>query len=336
MMSNKVLLSLATVALFAATAKADATGYTVESTNSWFSITAASEDFSAGWSSTPSIEDSLIKIDTTADAPVKYTPANDSPVQDKPTATRYRVTGSMEVTLNASVPAADVFGETVPKAALVAVAGDPNKWYAWQTNAVSGTWVEMSGHTPIEGTTYTNTIEFTSTTVSYKVNGTQLETAGESPSSTLDTVEGTSIASVGLAGFGSFGDFSAVGYEEFEVTVSDADLAKYGIDSEKDMAAELNAPGANGYPKWQSIVLGLKDSASQPYLVPVQNATTDTLSIKLGGVNLAEGYTVSYAVEEVATPNTAMSSSPNYNSPTSVNLDAGAVKYYKIKIKITK
>lgn len=340
-MSNKALLSLAMVALFAATAKAD-TSTTVETTTNWFAVVASSVDLIANWGSvkpTRVAEAEVIDVDTSAAAPAMYTPS-----ETKPSATRYRVTGSMKVTLNAAVPGNAVFGETLPKAALVAVAGAPNKWYAWHlTAANAGAWVEMTTEVaPTEGTTYAVTIEFTSTTVSYTVDGTQLQTAGESPSATLDnTAGGLSIASIGLAGYGSFGNFGAVGYEEFEVTVSDSDLTKYGIAlGEEPSAAEIKAAfeatGANGYPKWQSIVLGLKDSASQPYLVPVQNATTGTLSIELGGVNPAEEYDVSYAVEEVATPNTAMSASPTYNSPASVTLSSESVKYYKIKIKITK
>jgi len=332
-MTNKVLLSLATVALFAATANAD---YTVETTTNWFSVVAADVSLTDNWGTVkPTREDAatVIDVDTSAAAPAKYTP----PAETKPSATRYRVTGNMTVTLNAAVPGGDVFGETLPKAALVAVDDSgTGKWYAWHlTDANHGAWVEMSGDTPVEGNTYSVVIEFTSTTVSYKVGGVQLLTAND-PSATLSTVGGQSIASVGLAGYGSFGNFSAIGYEEFEVTVSSGDLTKYGIDGEGNVAAQLDEPGANGYPKWQSIVLGLKDSASQPYLVPVQNTDTGKLSIALGGVAPQTGYIVDYAVEEVATPNTAMSSSPTYDSPTSVDLNAGAVKYYKIKIKITK
>lgn len=327
MMSNKVLLSLATIALFAATAQA--TDYVVETTNSWFRTVADAGNWTGEGVVVTNGTD-VVCVDTAADN------AATNSISRVPTGvSNVRITGSIaKLCLNASVPAE--YSVPLPQAAITAVDEETDAWYVWHcTNTTQGAWVPMTIATaPVENSSYNITIEFKNGYVRYAVNGTWLtNNANQWITNAQNFAE---ITKVGLAGFGQFGEVAGLTFESFEVTVSSGDLTKYGIDGEGDVAAQLDAPGANGYPKWQSIVLGLKDSASQPYLVPVQNTDTGKLSIELGGVAPQTGYIVDYAVEEVATPNTAMSSSPTYDSPTSVDLNAGAVKYYKIKVKITK
>ena len=352
-MTTKTLLSLATVSLLAFAAKADdpTPSYTVETTNSWFSVTAASVDLaSSSWGTVkPTREESanVIDVDTDAANPAKYTPG-----ETKPSATRYRITGNMTVTLNAAVPGNDVFGNTPPKAALVAVAGDSNKWYAWHlTAANAGAWVEMAGHTPVENTSYAVAIEFTTNTVSYTVGGTTLGTAASSGTTkTLDnTVAGLDIAAVGLAGYGSFGDFGAVGYEEFEVTVPAGAFTAMDIDTTgmntAQISAALNEKGTNGLTKWESIVLGLESSSTKPYTAPVQTSD-NTLGFTIGNVSTAKygatGATVTFDVVECDSDGTNekvidQGSAKNVAAGGTATVTApDTVKYYKIKVKITK
>lgn len=338
-MSNKILLSLAMVGLFAATAKAD-TSTTVETTTNWFAVVASSVDLSTNWGPVkPTREDAatVIAVDTSADAPAKYTPP-----ETKPSASRYRVTGNMTVTLNAAVPGNDVFGDTRPKAALVAVAGDPNKWYAWHlTSDSAGEWVEMTtGVAPAEGNTYAVAIEFTSTTVSYTVAGT---------TKTLDnTPGGLSIASVGLAGYGSFGNFGAVGYEEFDVVVPAANIddVKNAMKIDEITSETLNTKGDNGLTVWESIALGLDTTSTKPYTAPVQTSG-NTLGFTIGNVDTSKyGATGATVTFDVVACNQDGSGETVINQKTAKNVAAGGtatvtpdpdnVKYYKIKIKITK
>lgn len=338
-MTTKTLLSLATVLLLAFAAKA----YTVETTNSWFSVDAANVDLVDNWGDVkPTRTASVLNIDTTATAPVTYAPS-----ETRPAATRYRVTGNMKVTLNAGVPV-PFTGETLPKAALVAVAGDSNKWYAWHlTAANAGAWVEMAGDTPVENNSYAVAIEFTTDAVSYKVGVTQLLTAGESPSATLSNAAGLSIAAVGLAGYGSFGDFGAVGYEEFEVTVPAAAFTAMSIDTTgmttAQISAALNEKGTNGLTKWESIVLGLESPSTKPYTAPVQTSG-NTLGFTIGNVSTAKygatGATVTFDVVECNSDGTneqPIDSAKNVAAGSTAEVATpGSVKYYKIKIKITK
>lgn len=332
MMSNKVLLSLATVALFAATAQAT----TVETTKPWFT-TAADEANWTGDGVVVSNGTDVVCVDTAADnAATNSISAVPSGVSN------VRITGSIaNLCLNASVPAE--YSVTLPQAAITAVDEATDAWYVWHcTNTTQGAWVKMTGATPNEGGACDITIEFKNGYVRYAVGNAWLE--NNANSWITNAQDFAAITKVGLAGFGQFGEVAGLTFESFEITINPGDsdfVAKYdlgitGGSNATEVKAALDAVGDNGYPKWQSIVLGLKDSASQPYLVPVQNTDTGKLSIELGGVAPQTGYIVDYAVEEVATPNTAMSSSPTYDSPTSVDLNAGAVKYYKIKIKITK
>ena len=341
-MTTKTLLSLATVSLLAFAAKADDPArYTVETTNSWFSVTAASVPLNAtNWGEVkPTRPASVLNVDTTAAAPVTYDPTEIIPA----TSTRYRVKGNMTVTLNAGVPANNVFGETLPKAAIVAVAGSPNKWYAWHlTSASAGEWVEMTGHTPAENETYAVTIELTGTTVSYKVAEYQLSTA--SSSTTLDTIGGTSLSKVGLAGYGSFGDFGALGFDSFEVTatLTAEEMDAMGIDAIN--TAALNEVGPNGLTKWESIVLGLPNQSTKPYTAPVQT-NNGQLGFTIGNVDTskysASGASVSFDVYEYdigeQSLGTKVTATPVAAGSTAL-VDAPAanagVKYYKIKISI--
>ncbi len=152
---------------------------------------------------------------------------------------------------------------------------------------------------------------------------------------------------VGLAGYGSFGDFGALGFDSFEVTatISDKVKADMGIVGEIDSAA-LNKVGANGLTKWESIVLGLPNAETVPYTAPVQTGDANTLGFTIGAAEIgkynASGANVTVEVLESSTPGegftpvseqrqTAGDSENNYTA--TVTPDSSGVKYYKIKIK---
>lgn len=340
-MSNKFLFSLAMTGLLVATAKADGTTTIVESTNLLFSVTAASanipvtdtEPWDIPTSGTASRTESTIDVDTAASDPLKYAGTFSG-------ATRYRVTGNMTVTLNATVPANTVFGETLPKAALVAVAGSPNnKWYGWNGSA----WAELTGiNAPVEGDSYNVAIEFfvvdSDLNIKYTV-GSQSKTLVDSSVHALP-----SAISVGLAGYGSFGDFAALGFKEYEVTIPEESLeaACKAMGIEGTVTADkLNALGENGLTKWESIVLGLESPSTKPYTAPVQTSG-NTLGFTIGNVDTdkygATGATVTFDVYECNAQGVIIDETPagtaDAGSTAEVSAPSG-VKYYKIKIKIT-
>ena len=343
-MATKTLLSLATVSLLAFAAKADT--YTVETTNSWFSVDAASKNLSSTgtWTVSPTQQGGRIVVDTEAGSPVKYTPS-----EARPTAsTRYRVKGNMTVTLNAGVPADDVFGNDLPKAALVAASvneddNEVKKWYGWDGDS----WVDLSSvdlspritAEPEDGDSCNVAIEFfvedSQLKIKYIVD-TQSATVTAS-GSTLPT-----LTQVGLAGYGSFGDFGALGFDSFTVTVtlSQDQMTAMGIDG--DITTALNEVGENGLTKWESIVLGLPNSSTKPYTAPVQT-NNGNLGFTIGNVNTsnygATGASATFDVYEydignqtlgtkVTKTSVAAGSTAEVTAPTA---NAG-VKYYKIKI----
>lgn len=330
MMSNKVLLSLATVALFAATAQA--TNYAVETTNSWFTTVADADNWTGEGVVVTNGTD-VVCVDTAADN------AATNSISAVPTGvSNVRITGRIaNLCLNASVPAE--YSGTLPQASITAVDEATDAWYVWHcTNTTQGAWVKMTGATaPVENGNYNITIEFKNGYVRYAVGNAWLENNANSWITNAQNF--AAITKVGLAGFGQFGEVAGLTFESFEVTVSDADLTKYGIDKAGDVATQLNERGSNGYPKWQSIVLGLKDSVSQPYLAPVQNTDPGKVTLSLGGVSPKEGYNVTYEVEtynSLGGERQATTETINAGGTVDVTPDNSAVKYYKIKIKITK
>jgi len=333
-MNSKIMLSLATIALFVATAQAT---YTVETTNHWFSVDASEANLSATeWIKPSGCEatvNTTINVDTAIGNPLTYTNTVLSGCS------KYRITGTLtNVTRNATVPTQADFGEKLPVASLVAVAAD-NKWYGWHlTNAVDGAWVQLDGDGPTaDGTEASFTIKVTGANVIYTVG---------SASGTLTNAKGTSLSGAfGLAGYGSFGDFGAVGFEEFELTVSSDNLVAAGISTNNEAAilAGLNADGANRLPRWQSLVLGLDptDASAVPYIAPVQTAN-NKLGFTIGNVNTSKygvtGANVKFDVFEysnaAATEGASHVVTNQVAGATAEVTAPTAVKYYKIKIKI--
>lgn len=341
-MATKTLLSLATVSLLAFAAKADdpTPSYTVETTNSWFSFAAATDSLTTNWSgATRTSENNLIKVDTEAGSPALYTPA-----QSKPSATRYRVTGKMTVTLNAGVPAVYTV-EPLPKAALVAASvNEGDKWYGWN----GASWVDLSSGIetpPEEGHQYNVAIEFFVESSVLKIKYIVGNESYTVQHSSLTTLPLSAQTKVGLAGYGSFGDFGALGFESFtvEATISSAVKKAMGIEGEIDSAA-LNKVGANGLTKWESIVLGLPNAETVPYTAPVQTGDANTLGFTIGAAEIgkydASGANVSVEVFQSSTVDGEFTSVANQTQGDSSNQykatiapDSSGVKYYKIKIK---
>ena len=343
-MTNKVLLSLATVALFAATAQADEPRYVVETTNSWFAVDASENDLTTNWSGAERTkETTFIKVDTPVATPAKYATGV------APSATRLRVKGHIE-NLVCSASAPTVFpADSMPQAAITAT---NNVWFAWHcTNDTAGAWVEMSGSTPVENADYDVTIEFKENQLRYGVGSSWLTAAlitdGNGWMSSATNY--TKVAAVGLAGYGTFGDFSGLSFEEFDVVVDASAFSAMDITTDgktpAQISAALNEKGTNGLTKWESIVLGLKSASTKPYTAPVQTSG-NTLGFTIGNVDTskygATGATVTFDVVEC---NSDGSDEQTIEEATANNVAAGGtatvtapsgVKYYKIKVKITK
>ena len=334
-MTNKVLLSLATVALFAATAQAT----TVETTNPWFTTEANAANWT-GEGVVVSNGTGVVCVDTAADNAATNT------ISRVPTGvSNVRITGRIaNLCLNASVPAE--YSGTLPQASITAVDGATDAWYVWHcTNTTQGAWVQMTGATPEEGGAYNITIEFKNGYVRYAVGKAWLE--NNANSWITNAQDFAAITKVGLAGFGQFGEVAGLTFESFDITITPSDedfVSKYDLDitgasTPDQVKAALDAVGDNGYTKWQSIVLGLKDSASQPYIAPVQNTDPNKVTLSLGGVSPKEGYNVTYEVETYDRLDGDMKETTgtiNAGGTVDVTPDNSAVKYYKIKIKITK
>ena len=122
-MTNKMLLSLATVALFAATAKADSS-YSFESTNSWLNV---SEDI---------VVDSAINNPT--QRPISLGNLNPTSV---------RITGAItNLICNASAPANTVFSGSEKGLPQASITATTEGWYGWHcTGDSAGEWVPLTG-----------------------------------------------------------------------------------------------------------------------------------------------------------------------------------------------
>ena len=339
-MTNKVLLSLATVALFAATAKADASAYAVETTNSWFTT----EANAANWTGEGVVVlngTGVVCVDTSADnAATNSISAVPSGVSN------VRITGIIaNLCRSASVPAE--YSDPLPQASITAVDGDTDAWYVWHcTNTTQGAWVQMTGATPEEGNPYDITIEFKNGYVRYAVGNAWLENNENSWITNAQNF--AAITKVGLAGFGQFGEVAGLTFESFELVVDDSAFSAMGINTDDktpaEISAALNEKGTNGLTKWESAVLGLDNSSTKPYTAPVQTSG-NTLGFTIGNAAIGTygdtGATVSFDVYEcnadgtVSGESRATGNADNSYTAT-VTPDSSAVKYYKIKIKITK
>ena len=355
-MSNKILLSLAMVGLFAATAKVEA--YEVVATNAWFTASLPqSATPEAPWTKSEGCElnvgNDAVTFDTTMNAPLYWS-------ETAKTADGYCVKSRVKVVLNATAPSEcpTAISESVVKGSLIPTAvvfADPSQTSSWYGLTGAGTWTQLSGCAPLEGNIYDLMIEFKtnathncvrysaklSSASSYTVLG-----AGWYERSTKDSGQ-YNPTKFGFSGSGELAALSADTMSYFELTVTAEDLTAKGISSDNaaSILADLNGKGANGLPRWESLVLGLDPTreTEKPYTAPVQTANGN-IGFTIGNVNtgryIASGATVSFEVEEYSD---AACTVRTDKSPVSANAGStaevaapGSVMYYKIKIKITK
>ena len=303
-MTNKVLLSLATVALFAATAKADLDSYSFESTNSWLNV---SKD---------------IVVDSAINNPTK-----EAISLGDLNPTSVRITGAItNLIRNASEPANDVFGNVLPQASITATTGG---WYGWHcTGASAGEWVPLTGlAAPAESGDYLVNIEFKDGYVRYGIGA---EPTWASNDWITNAMDFASIANVGFAGYGTFTNYCGMAVKT--VTVTAAELPE-------GMSGGLDDSAVNGLTNKQTIQLGLPSVAEKPFTAPVQTTEPGKIGFAIGNVvkEGVKGY-VTYTVEEYSdadckSPTGNVSAETAAGEQATMDAVSGSVKYYKIKIK---
>ena len=344
-MSTKTLLSLATIAFFAATAKADSIS-AGESSDSWFAVDASEANISgSGWTGPVSgfVEVSTtIDVDTAATDPLKYAlPGN------KLSATSIRIDGTIaSLTRNATTPGDDVFSTTVPQAAMIA-SDDDGMWHLWHctdADAEAGEWVTSTATAPADAATDVHVaIEFKSGYVRYgTVSGgttTWLTDDAENPAGWLSNAKNYSnIARVGLAGYGSFGDFGGLVVKAITIDTSKVPTDTYGaIDGETNLSSYKKA--GDKLTIGQALILGMANPSDDPIPAPVQTDDGD-LGFTISNANVGAYGDSSYAtleVYEVDAPNADISeASPTatgtVGNTVKIPAKSSGVKYYKTKI----
>jgi len=129
------------------------------------------------------------------------------------------------------------------------------------------------------------------------------------------------------------------------IVVKTSDLVEKGIVSEGATAAQvseaLGKEGANHYPTWQNVVLGLdnKVETSIPYPAPVQGTSNGQISLKLGDnvkVDLSTGAKVTYKVKTRTDSGwTTLPTEYGYGDAASVDLPESGVQYYQFDVIVT-
>ena len=351
-MTNKVLLSLATVALFAATAKADS--YQTESSTNWVTVTAASavipDATGDTWvipsSGRASRTGSYIDTDTGVADPLKYILSG----VDALGPTTIRITGQIQdIVLHASAP--DPYsGAILPQAAIGATA---SAWYAWHcTAAQEGSWVEMTGvAAPNENDDPVITIEFKANYVRYGIGDTPTWlTCNEVTDSNgwMDNAKTfTDISAIGLAGYGHFGDINGFAVKTITINTTDAvltaaiDAGKFAAITEENI--DQKAEGAT-LTRRQAIILGMDSEKTEPFVAPVQTSGVNAgnLGFKIGNANIGKyGADAAYTTFEVYELDSLNDDTPTQKASAEAGGTAyvptpsveDGVKYYKIKIK---
>lgn len=307
-MTNKVLLSLATVALFAATAQADS--YSFESTNSWLNI---SDD---------------IVVDSAINNPTQRTIS----LGDL-NPTSVRITGAItNLILNAAAPAA--YTGTLPQASITAVDAEPDYWYGWHCTSEGGEWVALTDlDAPAEGNDYLVNIEFKDGYVRYGIGAEPTWASNGSDGWITNAMNFASITKVGFAGYGTFTNYCGMAVKT--VTVTAADLPN----NVSPAQAASNATLDNGLTVSQTVLLGLNSASTKPFTAPVQTTESGKLGFTIGNVvsENVKGY-VTYTVEEYSdaacnSPTGNKSDETAAGDQATMNAVSDGVRYYKIKIK---
>ena len=339
-MPTKTLLSLATVALLAVTVRATS----VNSANDWFTADISNVDDSSVWTK-PSVGgsatngDGMICVDTGANDPLIYSPA-------EKTGDIYCVTGTLTIVRCATAPSAL---PNSPSVALGALAATSDSWYG-VSNSV---WVALSGvDVPADDATdYDVMIEFTTNAtrqVRYSVNYVPLTNSfGVAWFACGAGSSNTEVKNVGIAGCSNVKALGAEIVSVYEVDVSTDRITEVGVElglDTEDPQKVLNAYGRNGIKVWESLVLGLNptDANAKPFAAPVQTANSN-LGFTLGNVDTSthrSNAKVSFDVYECNVETGAITEGTKGHADVGGTVEFApnplAVKYYKIKITITK
>ena len=230
-----------------------------------------------------------------------------------------------------------------------------NKWYGLYYDNDVATWAKLTNLTtdPAENSSYALRMEFKEESsvakVRYSVNGTNGLTENDGWLASTG-----SYAQPNLYAFAGMGGCTNI-VGELVITASGTAVEVSGgkilIDTSVLPEEQVNVDGANGLKKWVNYVLGIDapTATSKPYAAPVQNASANTLTFKLGGVGTVRGQDttgakVTYTVEELESLTATSANQTELNNNTngyvgpndsvSVDLSSEAVKYYRIKIKI--
>ena len=305
-MTNKVLLSLATVALFAVTAQAD---YSFESTSNLFN------------------ESENIAVDRAISDPRLETIELAAIANLNPTSVR--ITGAItNLILTAETPANTVFaGSAMPQAAITATSSN---WCGWHcTGASAGEWVALTGlDAPNEGSDYLVNIEFKDGYVRYGIGA---EPTWDSNGWITNAMNFAIIANVGFAGYGTFTNYCGMAVKTVTITT-----LPDGVTPEE---AGSNAELDNGLTVSQTVLLGLNSASTKPFTAPVQTTEPGKLGFTIGNVvsENVKGY-VTYTVEEYndaeCTDGTGnVSAETAAGDQATMNAVSDGVRYYKIKIK---
>lgn len=284
---------------------------------------------------------SVASFDTAVSAPVVVT--NSVPVPEGWTIASYAITAHVtNLVLFASTPTAtELSGAKGAICAAYDSTANTNKWYG--LNATPE-WVALTPSVaPVEGGDYKFRMEFGASTVTYKVS----TISGDTPVATSDALTRLGDANfvTNLCAFAGMGGCTNIVGEiviavdgKYAVPLSDGSKV---LLSTEVTTQEAEQAQANGLAMWVNHVLGISGN-NQPYAVPVQNDASNTLTVKLGGVNVLDqsqtGAKVTYTIDELDSlednePYT-VGTNVDPNATVNVGLKDGGVKYYRIKIKI--
>ena len=291
---------------------------------------------------------SVASFDTAVSAPVVVT--NSVPVPEGWTIASYAITAHVtNLVVFAEVPAASAL-KTGAKGAICAA---NDKWYGLKYTENTPSWDELSGTAPTEGRSYKFRMDFANNgnTVTYSVNDLADNTVAVSGQQ-LNTKDATSSSNLpNLCAFAGMGFCTNIVGEivvAFDGTmakpVSGGTILISTNESYSVVRGNPNSLAANGLENWVNYVLGIDSPTvtTKPFVAPVQNVSTNTLDLKLGGVAVRDqnetGAKVTYSIDELDSlednePYT-VGTNVDPNATVTVGLDNKDVKYYRIKIKI--
>lgn len=267
-------------------------------------------------------------------------------------ATTYRIeTIIKDLAVNASTNCLPIFeGEgNVPYASIAAANNDhADCWFGW--DRANSIWRQLESSTPpVDGGLYTNAVELAlgddGLLVSYYVNDAKIGEALNPGEISLP-----SLTKLGFSGSGKFERFSGEGTEASLTLMTtkshdeliEAGLVTNGFESVESALAHQDGSGLYG---WQKMVLGMStDPDEKPFVAPVQNSSSGSLSFKVGNYKANGNFinkTAKFQVYEVSRTGEAVEDGitsgeefVDVGDTASINLDSvNSVKFFRIKIR---